>query len=69
MDNTELDDEEANATLDGELLSSLVGVVLEIDLNEAMLGSLYELQASGRKSPNKRTSKRAKVSKLKVVSY
>jgi hypothetical protein len=57
--------------LDGELLSSLVGVVLEIDLNEAMLGSLYELQASGRKSkksPNKRTSKRAKVSKLKVVS-
>jgi hypothetical protein len=28
----------------------LVGVVSEIDLDEAMLGSLYELQASGQKS-------------------
>jgi hypothetical protein len=44
---TELDEEEANATLDGQLLSSLVGVVSEIDLDEARLGSLFELQASG----------------------
>jgi hypothetical protein len=41
-DHTELGDEEANATLDGQLLSSLVGVVSEIYLNEAMLGSLYK---------------------------
>jgi hypothetical protein len=57
VDNTELDEEEANATLDGQLLSSLVGVVSEIDLNEGTLGSLYELKASGRKSkksPKKR---------------
>jgi hypothetical protein len=70
-DHTELDDEEANATLDGQLLSSLVGVVSEIDLNEAMLGSLYELKASGRKSkksPNKKSSKRVKNPKSKVVS-
>jgi hypothetical protein len=46
-DNTILDEEEANPTMDGQLLSCLVGVVLEIDLNKAMLGSLYELQASG----------------------
>jgi hypothetical protein len=70
-DHTELGDEKANATLDGQLLSSLVGVVSEVYLNEAMLDSLYELQASDRKSkksPNKRTSKRVKVPKSKVVS-
>jgi hypothetical protein len=70
-DNTILDEEEANATMDGQLLSSLVGVVSEIDLNEAMLGSLYELQASGRKSrksSNKKPSNRVKVPNSKVVS-
>jgi hypothetical protein len=61
VDDTELDEEEANATLDGQLLSSLVGVVSEIDLDEARLGSLYELRAYGRKSKkssNKKPSKR-----------
>jgi hypothetical protein len=70
VDNTDLDEEEANATLDGQLLSSLVGVVSEIDLNEAILSSLYELKASGRKSkksPNKKPSKRGMVPKSKVV--
>jgi hypothetical protein len=71
VDNTDLDEEEANATLDGHLLSSMVGVVSEIDLNEAMLGSLYELKAFGRKlkkSPDKKPSKRGMVPKSKVVS-
>jgi hypothetical protein len=56
VDITETDDEEAIATLDGQLLSSLVGVVLEVDFNESMLGSLYELKASGRKSTKDFTS-------------
>jgi hypothetical protein len=47
VDTTETDDEEAIATLDGQLLSSLVGVVSEVDFNESTLGSLYELKASG----------------------
>jgi hypothetical protein len=71
VDNTELDEEETNATLDGQLLSSLVGVVSEIDLNKAILGFLYKLQASGRKSrksPNRKPSKRIKVPKSKIVS-
>jgi hypothetical protein len=45
-----MDGEEAIATLDGQLLSSLVGVVSEVDFNESMLGSLYELKAYGQKS-------------------
>jgi hypothetical protein len=64
VDITELDEEEANATLDGQLLSSLVGVVSEIDLDESRLDSLFELQASGRKSrksSNKKPSKRVNV--------
>jgi hypothetical protein len=50
VENTRLDEEEAIATIDGQLLSSLVGVVSETDLEEAMPGSLYDLCASGRKS-------------------
>jgi hypothetical protein len=70
--NTDLDEEEANATMDGQLLSSLVGVVSEIDLDEAMLGSLYELKAAGRKSKSssvKKSSKKvSRVPKSKIVS-
>jgi hypothetical protein len=36
-------------SLDGQLLSSLVGVVSEIDFDETMPGSFYDLCASGRK--------------------
>jgi hypothetical protein len=71
VDNTEPDDEEANATIDGQLLSILVGVVSEVDLNDAILGSLYERKAFGRKSKStldKRTSKRGRVPKSKIVS-
>jgi hypothetical protein len=71
VDDTELDEEEANATLDGQLLSSLVGVVSEIDLDEAKLGSLYDLRASGRKSKkssNKKPSKKVFATRSKVVS-
>jgi hypothetical protein len=62
-----IDDEEANATMDGQLLSSLVGVVLE----ETELCSLYDLRASGRKSKTsaeKRSRKRPKVTKNNDVS-
>jgi hypothetical protein len=69
---TDLDEEEANATMDGQLLSSLVGVVSEIDLDEAMVGSVYELKATGRKSKSssvKNSSKKGcRVPKSKIVS-
>jgi hypothetical protein len=71
VDITETDDEEAIATLDGQLLSSLVGVVSEVDFNDSTLGSLYELQASGRKSKSSslsRSQKRGRVPKYKIVS-
>jgi hypothetical protein len=71
VENTELDEEEAIATIDGQLLSSLVGVVSEIDLEETMPCSLYDLCASGRKSKSSsfsRVSKRGKVTKSKIVS-
>jgi hypothetical protein len=47
VDNIETDDEEAIATLDGQLLSSLVGVVSEVGFNDSMLDPFYELKASG----------------------
>jgi hypothetical protein len=50
VDNTKTDNEEAIATLDGQHFSSLVGVVLEVDFNDSMLGSFYKLKGSGRKS-------------------
>jgi hypothetical protein len=71
LDDTDIDEEEANATMDGQLISNLVGIVSEGDLNEAMLGSLYELQASCRKSKsssNKKPKKRVKVSKSTIVA-
>jgi hypothetical protein len=68
--NAESDEEEANATMDGQLLSSLVGVVSEVDFDETMPGSLYDLCASGRKSKSTsfRASKRGRIPKSKIVS-
>jgi hypothetical protein len=57
VDNTELDDEEANATMDDQLISSLVDIVYEVDLDETMLDSLYELQASSQKSKSSSNKK------------
>ena len=57
--------------MDGQLLSSLVGVVSEVGLDETEPRSLYDLRASGRKSrtsAEKRSSKRPKVSKSKIIS-
>jgi hypothetical protein len=71
LQNTKLDEEEAIATIDGQLLSSLVGVVSKIDLDETIPGSLYDLCASGRKSKSNsssRASKRGRVPKTKIVS-
>jgi hypothetical protein len=63
------DDEDAYATTDGQLLSHLVGEVSEVDLDDPMLRSVFDLKASGRSSKSssaKRYSKpgkRAKMSK------
>jgi hypothetical protein len=45
-----LDEEEANATSDGQLLNHLIGEVSEVGLDEDRLSSLFELKASARKS-------------------
>jgi len=71
---TPLDDEEANATIDGQLLSHLVGEMTEVGMDEVELGSIYDLHASGRKSKsakdkkNKKMRKTAKQPKYPIVS-
>jgi hypothetical protein len=67
VETTETDDEEAIATLDGQLLSSLVGVVSEVDFDVSML----DLKASGRKSKSTsmlKSQKRVRVPKSKFVA-
>jgi hypothetical protein len=59
-----LDEEEANDTVDGQLLCSLVGVVSEVGFNETGLDSLYELRASGRKSKSSLEKKSRKCAKF-----
>jgi hypothetical protein len=57
--------------MNGQLLSSLVGVVSEVVLNETELSSLSDLGASGRKSKisaEKRSRKQPKVPKSQIVS-
>ena len=61
---TPLDDEDANATIDGQLLSHLVGEVTEVDMDETELGSIYDLHASGRKSKYTKDRKNKKVRKF-----
>jgi hypothetical protein len=61
LDSTYVDEEEAIATSDGQLLSNLVGEVSEVDLDDDDLYSLYELKAPRRKSKsssNKKSRKR-----------
>jgi hypothetical protein len=68
VDTTDMDDEEAIATLDGQFLSNLVGAVSEVDFNDSTLGSLYELQASGRKSKSSSLFKSKQKGRAKCVS-
>jgi hypothetical protein len=75
LDPSPLDEEDDAYTIaDGQLLSHLVGEVSEVGLDDAALGSVFDLTASGRKSKstaNKksfRSSKKAKVSKPTIVS-
>jgi hypothetical protein len=56
------DEEELSATIDGQLLSQLVGEVAEVDLDELMLGSVYDLKASARKSKANSATKKSKFS-------
>ena len=62
------EEEELHATVDGQLLSHLVGEVSEVDFDETGLASMYELKASGRKSKSQRLRKRSRVSKSPIVS-
>ena len=63
-----LDDDEATDTVDGQLLSHLVGEVSEVDLDETRLGSIYDLQASGRKSKNASAKKNKKALRVSQQS-
>jgi hypothetical protein len=51
------EEEELHASNDGQLLSHLIGEVSEVDFDEAMLDSVYEFKASGRKSKSSSTKK------------
>jgi hypothetical protein len=71
LDSTYLDEDEAIATSDGQLLSHLVGEVSEVGLDEDDMYSLYELKASRRKSKspsNKKPRKRSKIPKYPIDS-
>ena len=52
-----LDDDEADATIDGQLLSHLVGEVSEVSLDESSLRSAYDLHVTGRKSKGSNSKK------------
>ena len=65
-----LDDDEADATADGQLLSHLVGDVSEVSLDESSLRSVYDIHVTGRRSKgsnskkaNRKGSKNSKFSK------
>ena len=62
------DEDEATHNVDGQLLSHLLGEVAEVGLDETWLGSIYDLQASGRKSKNASAKKNKKVRKSPRVS-
>ena len=65
-----LDDEEVNATIDGQLLSHLVGEVTEVGMDEDELGSIYDLHASGRTSKSVKVKKNKKIKKVeKQANY
>jgi hypothetical protein len=71
---TYVHDNKAITTTDGQLLSQLIGKVLDVIMNEARLGLLYELEASGQLSGScsskkgKKHKKRIKVSPSAIVS-
>jgi hypothetical protein len=71
LDSTYLDEDEAIATSDDQLLSHLVGEVSEVGLDEDDMYSLYDLKASRRKSKSpssKKPRKRSKIPKYPIVS-
>ena len=53
-----LEEEEADTTDDGQLLSHLVGQVTEVNLDESRLESVLDLQASRRRSKGSKKSKK-----------
>ena len=59
-----LDEDESTDNIDGQFLSHLVGEVSEVGLDETWLGSIYDLQASGRKSKNASAKKKNQPRKM-----
>jgi hypothetical protein len=62
-DITVQDEDELSATIDCQILSHLVGEVSKVVLDEVMLSSFYDLQASFRKSKSNSASKKFKSSR------
>ena len=67
-DSSQTEEEELHATVDGQLLSQLVGEVSEVVFDETGLDSLFELKAFGRKSKSQKSRKRSRVPKSTIVS-
>nr|XP_051230168.1 uncharacterized protein LOC127348110 [Lolium perenne] len=64
-------DDEEDDILDGQLLSGIIGNILEVDLEHSELSSVYDLKASARgsrSSPGKKSRRYCKRSKSKIVS-
>ena len=55
-----IDEDDADATVDGQLLSHLVGEVSEVSLDETVDRSVYDLHVTGRKSKNSNSKKAAR---------
>ena len=71
---SDVDDEDAYAVSDGQLLNHLVGEVSEVGLDDVAMGSCIELQATDRKSRssslkrNAWPNKKARFAKTPMVS-
>jgi hypothetical protein len=71
LEQSSLEDDEEDTSLEGKLPSALVGVISEVDLKESELSSLYELKASRRNSKSSAEKKHRnfnKATKSKIVS-
>jgi hypothetical protein len=66
-----LEEEEVDVISDGQLVSAIVGGISEVDLEQAVLSSLYDLKASRRSSKSsakKKSHQNGKANKSKIIS-
>ena len=68
MTPTQPDDEEADATYDGQLLTNQVGEILDIGLEEVTLGYLYDVKVSGQRSKSTSLKESPKAMKKVEIS-